>query len=165
MTNSKQNIMIEKIDIEINPFRYLCELDLSNLIFGNKVEYYKVIQVPGTSKIKMICDYEGGFCIHVYNDLIIKIIEIFLQKEDSKYNPYLGKLPFNIKSGTVRKEVNQLLGKPQHTSDKKTTTYTANNQPLDCYFCHDIYNFSDGCLALHYNYYTKQIKNISISKS
>jgi hypothetical protein len=165
MKNNQSNIYLEKINIEINPFRYLGQIYSLDIIFGEKIDFYKVINIPGRSRKKMICDYKGGFCFHIYNDVIVGMIEIVLQDDRGKYNPYLGNLPFNLKSGMLRKETQELLGQPKHTSDKKMTTHLADGQELDCYFCHDVYNFSDGSLILHYNYYSKRIEGITISKS
>ena len=168
MDNNQSNIYFERIDIEINPFRYLGEiesLDTIDTIFGKRKEFYKVIKIPGKSRKKMICDYECGFCFHIYNDVTIGMIEIVLQDDKHKYTPYVGKLPFNLKSEMMRKETRELLGQPDHASDRKVTTYTIDNQPLDYYDCDDVYNFSDECLILNYNFYNKNIKRIIISKS
>ncbi len=101
---------------------------------------------------------------HIYEDLICSI-EVVIQPGVSKHNPYLGKLPFDLMAGMLREEIQAILGYPHHESDKKMTTYAVNNQPLDCYFCHDMYNFPDGHLTVQYNYYSKKIERIIISKS
>jgi hypothetical protein len=167
MNNNQSIIMLEKIDLEVNPFQYLNKSLSSDIVFGKKIDSYQVIKLPGAARKKIIRDYESGFCIHVYDydNLIVAMIEVVLQDDSGKYKPYCGKLPFNLKSEMLRKEVNESLGKPQHISDEKMTYFTVDNKSFDSYFCHDIYKFSDGHLTLRYNYYSKHIERIIVSKS
>jgi hypothetical protein len=166
MFDNKPSIdFLEGIDIEANPFRYLRKIRSLDIIFGKKIDDYTVIALPRTFTKKLVRDYERGFCFHIDENLVIQTIEIIVQSDSTKYKPYLAKLPFNLASEMTRKEIQILLGEPNHSSDKKMTTYTVDDRKLDCYFCDDKYNLSNGCLILQYNYYSKKLERVILSDS